>query len=79
MAEIKDKVVTLESLSALHEHNKNAYLSSINPNGNGALKINGSGNFTGSLTIGNVLIEATGDALNFLFLDEPSTTTSNEE
>ena len=25
MAEIKDKVVTVDSLSALHEHNKNTY------------------------------------------------------
>lgn len=26
MAEIKDKVVTVESLSALHEHNKSTYV-----------------------------------------------------
>lgn len=26
MAEIKDKVVTVESLSALHEYNENAYM-----------------------------------------------------
>lgn len=26
MAEIKDKVVTVESLSALHEHNKETYM-----------------------------------------------------
>lgn len=40
MAEIKDKVVTVESLSALHEHNKEAYLTKTNPTGTGSLSLN---------------------------------------
>lgn len=30
MAEIKDKIVTVESLSALHEHNKETYVTKTN-------------------------------------------------
>ena len=30
MAEVKDKLVTIESLSALHEHNKNTYETKVN-------------------------------------------------
>lgn len=47
MAEIKDKVVTVESLNALHEHNENTYLKtsggtiSGNTNINGILNIQG--------------------------------------
>lgn len=31
MAEIKDKVVTVESLSALHKHNENTYMTMVSP------------------------------------------------
>lgn len=40
MAEIKDKVVTVESLSALHTHNKDAYMTKVDPTGRGSLSIN---------------------------------------
>lgn len=40
MAEIKDKVVTVESLSALHNHNENAYMTKVNPTGSGSLSVN---------------------------------------
>lgn len=40
MAEIKDKVVTVESLSALHEHNKNYYLTKDNPASSGSFSLN---------------------------------------
>lgn len=40
MAEIKDKVVTVESLSTLHEHNKNYYMTKDNPTGVGAFSLN---------------------------------------
>lgn len=33
MAEIKDKIVTIESLSALHEHNKGTYATKSDVNG----------------------------------------------
>lgn len=40
MAEIKDKVVTVESLAALHENNKDTYMTKENPVGNGTFSIN---------------------------------------
>lgn len=40
MAEIKDKVVTVESLGALHEHNKEAYMAKDNPAGSGSFSMN---------------------------------------
>lgn len=49
MAEIKDKVVTVESLLTLHEHNENSYMSKNNPVGIGSLSINRKDN----TTIGN--------------------------
>lgn len=63
MAEVKDKIVTVESLSAVHEHNKEAYMPKINPTGSGTLSID-------SIRIGNVLIESTQDMLSFTFLTE---------
>lgn len=54
MAEIKDKVVTVESLSVLHEHNKAYYLPKIDPIVNGNLIIdNLSMNRLGSTSIGD--------------------------
>lgn len=71
MAEIKNKVVTVESLSALHEHNKNAYMSTTNPTGTGEMTINGNGNFSGYITVGsNVKLVSTSEGLNIVFLDE---------
>lgn len=37
MAEVKDKVVTVESLSALHEHNKETYMEKTADGLNGVL------------------------------------------
>lgn len=76
MAEIKDKVVTVESLSALHEHNKEAYMPKVNPTGSGTMTMDGNASFSGnidvgSLTIGhNVMLVPTGDALEIVFLNE---------
>ena len=36
----KDKLVTAESLSALHEHNKETYITKENPTGTGSLSLN---------------------------------------
>ena len=63
MAEVKDKIVTVESLSAVHEYNKEAYMPKINPTGSGTLSID-------SIRIGDVLIEFTYGTLSFTFLDE---------
>lgn len=40
MAGVKDKVVTVESLSVLHEHNKTKYMTKESPNGSGSFSIN---------------------------------------
>jgi hypothetical protein len=40
MAEIKDKVVTVESLATLHENNKDTYMTKENPVGRGSFSIN---------------------------------------
>lgn len=39
MAEIKDKLITLESLSTLHEYDKETYMTKHNPTGTGVLSI----------------------------------------
>lgn len=55
MTEIKDKVVTVESLSTLHEHNKESYMSKSDPIGTGSLSINRRSNSVvgmGSMAVG---------------------------
>lgn len=42
MAEVKDKIVTVESLSALHEHNKETYMAKVDPTGTGSFSMNDS-------------------------------------
>lgn len=71
MAEIKDKVVTVESLATLHEHNKDTYMPMDNPIGNGTMTMNGDAIFTGGLMIGSkVKLVPTGDSLEIVFLEE---------
>lgn len=75
MAEIKDKVVTVESLSILHEHNKDTYMPIVDPVGSGTMRMNGNGVFSGgldvnSLTINsNVKLAPNGDGLEIVFLE----------
>lgn len=71
MAEIKDKVVTVESLSTLHEHNKNTYMPMVDPVGNGTMTMNGNASFSGYISIGSkIRLVPTGDALEIVFLDD---------
>lgn len=73
MAEIKDKVVTVESLSILHEHNRNTYMPTVDPIGSGAMTINGDGNFSGDVNAGSLTINSEvqlvpmGNGLKFVF------------
>lgn len=69
MAEVKDKVVTVESMSALHEHNKETYMTKVDPTGSGTMTIDEVN--TNSLFIGsNVKLVATSEGLEVVFLNE---------
>lgn len=62
MAEVKDKVVTVESLAAVNTHNQNTYMTKDDPTGTGTLTMTGDGKFSGivegdSLKLGNALLE----------------------
>lgn len=75
MAEIKDKVVTVESLSVLHENNKNTYMTKTNPTCNGTMAMDGDADFSGNVNVGsfmigsNIKLVPTGDALEIVFLN----------
>ena len=78
MAEVKDKIVTVESLGILHEHNENTYMTKNNPTGSGVLTMDGTGEFAENVNAptftvnSRVILEATDDALNFIFVDATS-------
>lgn len=79
MADIKDKVVNVESLSTLHEYNKRAYMSSDNPTGDGTMTINGDAEISGNVNVGSFMIGSkiklipTEDSLEIVFLNEETT------
>ena len=56
MAEIKDKVVTVESLAVLHEDNKNTYMPKTNPTGSGTMTMDGNADFSGNINVGSITI-----------------------
>lgn len=77
MAEVKNKVVTVESLAALHTSSKNTYMTKTDPTGTGTMTITGDGNFSGdvsasSLALGNSVLsyDATEGALKISFVTE---------
>lgn len=80
MAEIKDKVVTVESLSTLHEHNTKTYMSMSNPAGNGSMTMNGDALFSGNVDIGSLTIGSkiklvpTEDGIDIVFLESEEST-----
>lgn len=62
MAEVKNKIVTVESLAAVNTHNKETYMTKDDPTGSGTMTMVGDGNFSGvvdvgSLQIGNAKLE----------------------
>ena len=62
MAEIKDKIVTVESLAAVNTHNQDTYMTKDDPTGSGTMTMTGNGDFSGivnagSLKIGNAVLE----------------------
>lgn len=77
MAETKNKIVTVESLAAVHTHNVDTYMSKSNPTGSGTLTMSGDGSFTGgvtanSITLGNAVLnyDTTEGALKISFITE---------
>lgn len=60
MAEVKDKIVTVESLASVHTHNQETYMTKSDPTGVGTMTITGDGNFTGIVEVGSLKI---GDAM----------------
>ena len=59
MAEVKDKIVTVESLAAVNTHNKETYMTKDDPTGTGTMTMTGGGNFSGIVNVGSLKI---GDA-----------------
>ena len=74
MAEVKNKVVTVESLAAVNTHNQETYMTKDDPTGSGTMTMTGDGKFSGvveadSLKLGNATLEydATGGILKITF------------
>lgn len=77
MAEVKDKVVTVESLAAVNTHNQGTYMTKSDPTGSGTMTMTGDANFSGevtasSLTIGKAILnyDSTEGALKISFITE---------
>ena len=77
MTEVKDKIVNVESLAALHTHNQNTYMTKSNPTGNGTFTMTGDGDFSGdvsanSVMVGNAIInyDSSEGALKISFVTE---------
>lgn len=79
MAEVKDKIVTVGSLSALHEHNKETFMPMTNPTGNGTMTMDGSADFSGDVNVGSITIGSSVklvpnvDRIEIVFLDNKIT------
>lgn len=56
MAEVKNKVVTVESLAAVNTHNKDTYMTKDDPTGTGTMTMTGGGNFSGIVSVGSLKI-----------------------
>lgn len=56
MAIIKDKFVTVEPLSVVHEYDKNKYISKTNPDCNGRMSFKGDASFSGNLDSNSLTI-----------------------
>lgn len=76
MAEVKDKTVTVESLSVLHEDNKKTYMTKADPACSGTMTMDGNANFSGNINVGsisigsNVKLVPVGDRIEIVFVEE---------
>lgn len=78
MVEVKDKVVTVESLSILHEDSKKSYMTKDNPTGNGEMTMDGDAVFSGNINVGSISIGSSvklvpvDDRIEIVFIEEES-------
>lgn len=56
MAEVKNKIVTVESLAAVNTHNQGTYMTKVDPIGSGTLSMSGDGTFTGDVTANSITL-----------------------
>ena len=56
MAEVKNKVVTVESLATVNTHNQETYMTKSDPTGVGTMTMTGGGNFSGVVNVGSLQI-----------------------
>ena len=56
MAEVKNKVVTVESLAAVNTHNQETYMTKDDPTGTGTMTMTGDGSFSGVVNAGSLKI-----------------------
>ena len=56
MADVKNKVVTVESLAAVNTHNQETYMTKDDPTGAGTMTMAGDGNFSGIVNAGSLKI-----------------------
>ena len=56
MAETKNKVVTVESLAAVHTYNQETYMTKDDPTGSGTMTMTGDSNFSGTVNVGSLKI-----------------------
>lgn len=60
MAEVKNKVVTVESLAAVKDaittNNQATYMTKTDPTGSGTMTMTGDGNFSGDVTTGSLTL-----------------------
>ena len=74
MAGTKDKVVTVESLKALHDYNKKAYVPMVDPEVMGDLNV-----LDGDVYVdGTKLVKSTAEDLKTLFADGATVLSSNQ-
>ena len=56
MADVKNKVVTVESLAAVNTHNQETYMTKDDPAGTGTMTMTGNGDFSGVVNVGSLKI-----------------------
>jgi hypothetical protein len=56
MAEVKNKIVTVESLAAVNTYNQETYLTKDDPTCTGTMTMTGDGDFSGIVNVGSLQV-----------------------